>query len=207
MREEVTFEEKEIDWEDVENKISMIVRKFNNIDDRYRDDLAQELRIHAYTKSTDFYDLKRKAIDFWRTMQRKVYPEVPTFDLEMVGGSEFDDAQEVCEFDELLSALEVELDREGSVSQMRLNTISREVLDIILEDIQDGLKTSCFESVTSRYINGRINCTYLAERLPEINYKMIRKALKNLEDILGGLMAMRGIIVDGYMQTSPVLAG
>ena len=51
--------ERNIDWEDVETKISIICRKFDNISSRYQDDLAQELRIHASYISDDYYDLQR----------------------------------------------------------------------------------------------------------------------------------------------------
>lgn len=179
----------EINWDEVENKVAILVRKFSNIDSRYRDDLAQELRLHAMLKSDDFYDLQRRAIDFWRSIQRKVYPEVPFIDLELVGGSLKDKAEESAEFSELLSHMRRELAREGTVAEVRLNAICHDVLDIILEDIvSEGAE---LDEELNRYINGRINCTYLAKRLPDIHYKMIRKAVKNLEDILDGLYSMR----------------
>lgn len=183
----------EVDWDELEKKISIIVRKFSNIEDRYRDDLAQELRIHAFTKSDDFYDLQRKAIDFWRSIQRRIYPEIPFIDLELVGGSYKDKAEEIAEFNDLLENIRRELSRGGSVTQVRLNAISSDILDIILEDIQE-----CRAEIDelNRYINGRINCTYLAKRLPNVHYKMIRKALKNLEEILSGLCRMRGVVLE-----------
>lgn len=184
----------EINWDEVEQKISILVRKFCNIDYRYRDDLAQELRLHAMLKSDSFYDLQRKAIDFWRTIQRRVYPEVPFIDLELVGGSYRDKAEEVAEFGDLLQSIRKELSREGTVAQVRLNAISSDILDIILEDIQDG-KAEVDEEL-HRYIGGRINCTYLAKRLPDVHYKMIRKAVKNLGEILEGICMMRGISVE-----------
>ena len=47
------------DWEDVENKIGIICYRFENLKP-WHEDLAQELRIHAYYVSRNYYDLYRK---------------------------------------------------------------------------------------------------------------------------------------------------
>ena len=72
------------DWKEVEDKISIICRKFENLGP-WHEDLAQELRVHAYYVSNNYYDLYRKAIDFWRKVQTKQSPEVPYFDLDILG--------------------------------------------------------------------------------------------------------------------------
>ena len=185
--------ERNINWEEVENKISIICRKFSNIEPRYMDDLAQELRIHAYYYSDDYYDLQRRAIDFWRTIQRKIMPEVPYFDLELIGGSKLEDYSRV-EFDGLVNVLKSELSKDPTSRrknyEREIQTLAKNVLDIIISDIiPDAPEVDIREGKDYKpYINGRISCSYLWEVMGEdvgsVNYAHIRAAMKYIEKMI-----------------------
>lgn len=186
-------DERNIDWNDVETKISIICRKFNNIDYRYLDDLAQELRIHAYYYSDDYYDLQRKAIDFWRTLTRKVYPEVPYLDLEILAGEYFPNESTIV-YKDIVGKIRKELLSKDfkSSREIELDEIANKVLDIIIEDIDGSTlcKDSYCEYISSKYHNGRISISYLDLRLKDVNYKRLVKAVKRLEEIVNGLRDM-----------------
>lgn len=182
-----------IDWEEVETKISIICRKFSNIEERYKDDLAQELRIHAFYYSDDYYDLHRKAVDFWRVMTRRVYPEIPFIDLEIMAGADRIRDDDL-DYKDTLEKIKRELTRGPykNVREKELDDISLRILDIIVEDIDGTTVTreSLVEYTSSKYHNGRINLSYLDMRMPEINYKRLVKAAKRLEEIVTALQEM-----------------
>ena len=72
-----------IDWEDVERKVQIISRRFSTtIDWKYREDMEQELRLFAWKKSSNYYDMYRRAVDYWRSLTRKVFPEVCVFEFD-----------------------------------------------------------------------------------------------------------------------------
>lgn len=200
----INEDERNIDWEEVEKKVSIICRKFSNIDPRYIDDLAQELRIHAYYVSDDYYDLQRKAIDFWRSMQVRVYPEVPFFDMELVGGAKMDDTSRY-DYDVLVNLIKKELQRKnGSYYENALDDIALRILDIIVMDIDErevGRRKN-LKGTSKPYINQRISCTYLSEELPDIHYKRIQKALNLLADIIQGLSEMGKLSIDDFYKES-----
>ena len=185
----VNESERKIDWEDVNKKISIICRKFSNIDMRYRDDLEQELRIHAYYYSDDYYDLQRKAIDFWRTLTRNVYPEVPFIDLELVGGFCKDRELENLNYKSTLNLIKNSLSTESPSSNKDLDSIALKVLDIIVEDI-DG-STVCKETYKDfgchKYRNGKINVSYLDLRFGNISYKKLARAVSRLSNVIRDL--------------------
>ena len=191
--------ERNINWEEVEHKIAIICNKFNNIDSRYRDDLAQELRIHAFYKSDDYYDLTRKAIDFWRTLQVKVMPEIPYLDLELIGGIK-SDAYEELEFNSLIDAIRKGIKSPEFTATDEIKDLASDILDIVLLDITGGdAKAKKRDAVTYKpYHNQRISCSYLWEvmgdEIGSVNYKRIRKALKFLESVIQTL-AEKGVIV------------
>lgn len=184
---------KNIDWNEVEKKISIICYRFSNLE-YCRDDLAQELRMHAYYVSDNYYDLYRKAIDFWRKIQSSQAPEVPYIDLE---------AQEIpCEdhtgmylFDELVALIMKELDRPGyNKWDKDMLDLSKKLLTIMISDIDERKKPveSYSSSSTKHYINQRLNLSWVAEETG-INYKRIVVAMKFLEDTVRGLAAMKKI--------------
>lgn len=192
-----------IDWEEVERKISIICRKFNNIEVRHKDDLAQELRIHAYYYSDDYYDLHRKAVDYWRSLTRKVYPELPFLELQDGATTEFEDTKVVdikVDYDNTVRLIKFELTRGPyqTKAQQALDELALKVLDVITEDI-DG-KAVCDETYidygTNKYRNGRVSIMYLCNRFPDVDYKRFGNAMKRLEEIAEGLISMGKITPD-----------
>lgn len=198
--------ERNINWEEVEHKIAIICNKFNNIESRYRDDLAQELRIHAFYISDDYYDLTRKAIDFWRTLQVRVIPEVPYFDLEILGGVKQDDTS--AHFHEMVRKIFERLDSveiyELYQVDSEIQDLARKILDIILDDLIDRdpqVKVREYKKYKP-YHNERISCSYLWEVMGDdvgsVNYKKIRKAMKLLESVVIELATYGEIEIDEY---------
>lgn len=192
-----------IDWDEVDKKISIICRKFNNIEERHKDDLKQELLIHAYYISDDYYDLHRKAVDFWRSLQRKIYPELPFLELQDGDDTDFEDPHHVdtcMDYESSLYNIKRELTRGPyqTKSQEELDKLALKVLDVIIEDI-DG-STICKETYeiydTNKYRNGRISIMYLCKRFPDVDYKRFTNAMKRLEEVATALIAMGKITPD-----------
>lgn len=201
---EVMVGNPEIDWDEVETKISIICRKFDNIPERLRDDLKQELRLYAYYKSDDYYHMQNRAVDFWRSLNRHIYPEVPFLDMELMNDEIFEDETKV-EYDEIVNKITTELNVPGeNVHEDRLNEVSKKILGVILDDIDERRKTNPLneEYRSTKYINGRISLTYLSEVFPDIHYKRLQKGLKNLESILEGLGAMDKVHIGGFIKTT-----
>lgn len=183
-----------IDWKEVEDKIAIICYKFDNLKP-WHEDLAQELRIHAYYHSTNYYDLYRKAIDFWRMVQTKQNPEIPYFDLEVLGKTTEDES--LHEFNKMVDLIYTELERPGyNKWDNDMLELSRKLLSIILEDIQPTSNKMKLpemnNSQLNHYINKRLNLSWIAEETG-IGYKRIVVAMKFLEDTVRGLHAMRKI--------------
>lgn len=189
-----------INWKEVETKISIICNKFNNLD-FCREDLAQELRIHAYYVSDDYYDLCRKAIDFWRKIQSRQSPEVPYVDLEIASSSDNVD-KGFAQFDELVRLIKEELDRpEQNAWDKKLSDLARQLLDIMISDI-DPRKKSKYnkDSKLNPYINKRLNISWASEEVGA-GYKRVMMAMKFLEDIVSGLSMMHKIeIPEEYLK-------
>lgn len=181
-----------IDWKEVEDKISLICYKFDNLA-HLRDDLAQELRIHAYYVSDNYYDLYRKAIDFWRKVQTRQSPEIPYFDLEVLNRSYSDTYDD--QFKEMVKLIKEELNRPGynKWDEDKL-ALSRQLLDIIVSDIEEDPATKRMKKTTSQnpYINRRLNLSWVAEETG-IPYKRLVNSMKILEDVVRGLHSMRRI--------------
>lgn len=182
-----------IDWKEVENKISLICYKFDNLSS-WHEDLAQELRIHAYYVSDDYYDLYRKAIDFWRKIQTKQSPEIPYFDLEVLNNSYTDDHYD--QFEDIIALIRKELSRPGNNKwDNDMLELAGKLLDIIVADI-DPKKVShtidTDKSSLNHYINHRLNLSWVSEETG-IGYKRIVVAMKFLEDTVRGLASMHKI--------------
>ena len=183
-----------IDWGEVENKISIICNKFRtSVEERFLDDLAQELRIHAYYKSDDYYDLQRKAIDFWRSLKVNIMPEMPYFDLELVGGIHVQDFNDV-EFNKLITLIRDKLSKElPKKYDNEIRELAREIFEIIISDIsteESSVKVRNWVKY-SPYHNQRISCSYLWEVMGDepgsVNYQRIRKAVKMIEETIKNL--------------------
>lgn len=184
-----------IDWNEVEQKISVICYKFDNLRP-WHDDLAQELRIHAYYVSSNYYDLYRKAIDFWRKLQTSQAPEIPYFDLEVLGQCTEKD-ESMSEYDRLVSLIEHEINRPGyNKWDNDMLDVARKLLSIIIEDIDPRVgKKSQYplnKSTLNHYKNKRLNLSWVAEETG-IGYKRLVASMKFLEDIVQGLAAMQKI--------------
>lgn len=184
---------KNIDWNEVENKISLICYKFENLKS-WHEDLAQELRIHAYYVSDNYYDLYRKAIDFWRKIQTSQSPEIPYFDLEVLNPSYNDNHLD--QFDEIVNLIRKELHRPGyNKWDSSMLELASQLLDIIVGDI-DPKKVehnhNMDKSSLNHYINHRLNLSWVSEETG-IGYKRIVVAMKFLEDTVRGLAAMNKI--------------
>ena len=188
----ISEEERNIDWNEVEYKIAIICNKFRtSVESRYRDDLAQELRIHAYYKSYDYYDLQRRAIDFWRSMKVNVMPEMPYFDLEFLGGSKEEKEYTDIEFQSLVALIREELSKEvKSTYANEVRELALQIFQIIVSDIDpnsDRLDIREWKDYAP-YFNSRISCSYLWEVLGEhpgeYHYRKIRKAVKMIESVV-----------------------
>jgi len=185
-----------IDWKEIEDKIAIICYKFSNLSS-YHEDLAQELRIHAYYVSDNYYDLYRKAIDFWRKLQSRQSPEVPYFDLELLGGSYSMEKEATDQFNDIVFLIRKELNRfpQSKWDSNKID-VATKLLDIILEDIDpkkvEGNSDIVGDSNLNHYINHRLNLSWVSEETG-IGYKQIVMAMKLLEDIVRGLHAMKKI--------------
>lgn len=206
-----------INWEEVETKISIICYKFDNLAS-WREDLAQELRIHAYYVSDNYYDLYRKAIDFWRRIQTRYSPEVSYYDIEISPADTADSLlsshgsveREVIDTDavkrtELLIRKELTGTPNNLWEKKRMD-LALSLLDIILEDIDPTIDvTREYKSNLNHYVNQRLNLSWVWEETGE-SYKKLRDALKLLEDTVRGLAAMGKIEIPveyfaGYYDT------
>lgn len=190
-----------IDWEEVESKISLICYKFDNLE-RWHEDLAQELRIHAYYVSDNYYDLYRKAIDFWRKIQTKQSPEIPYFDLEVLNPSCEDNHSD--QFEDMVKLMRIELSRPGyNKWDSSMLELASKLLDIIVEDIdpKEGIHGYIRRSKSQNiYINKRLNLSLISEEF-HVGYKRVIAAMKFLEDTVRGLALMKKIeIPDEYLK-------
>lgn len=179
--------ERNIDWNNVEYKIGLILYRFSNISQEHKEDLAQELRIHAYYFSDDYYDLYRVAVDFWRKLTRKEYPETPYVDMELLGPS-FDDTTDVLNemsYNDLVHKVHIELQStEGKTAkQEELDALASVIFNIITNDIKYGEDIN--HSVNSKkYRGGKINILYLDQVMPEYSYKKLQRALNRLREVV-----------------------
>lgn len=189
---------REINWEEVESKVGAVCAKFKNIKGDYLDDLAQELRIHAYYKSDNYYDLYRRAIDFWRSMQIHVYPEVPYFDMELLSDVH-EDKDETVTYHELLEKIYKELARDCyTKAECRKVEIIKKILELITDDIDNGRDENKFNPSNSLdYFGGKISITYVSERTAT-PYKHVQEALNFLQTLI------RELEESGRIELSPM---
>ena len=186
------MDNKNIDWDYVESKISAICYKFDNLAS-WHEDLAQELRIHAYYVSDNYYDLYRKAIDFWRKIQTRQAPEIPYFDLEVLNLSTNDETDDQSQTIVTLMREELAKPGKNKWEDDRI-ALARRLLDIIVADLADDDKVEKIEIKSNRnpYINQRLNLSLVSEETG-INYKRLVDSMKVLEDTIQGLALMKKI--------------
>lgn len=182
-------QQREINWEEVEIKVGVICSKFRNVRSDYLEDLAQELRIHAFHKSDDYYDLYRRAIDFWRMMQSKVQPELPYFDMEVFEDSTEDKSDLAAE--DLLRAIYHEVENDGYLpKEKELIEIVKKILDILVEEIFSGRSNKKYkESNVLSYFGGKVSVTWICERIDE-PYKKVQDSMGMLQEIIRGLATL-----------------
>lgn len=181
---------KNIDWTEVESKISLILYRFQNLQ-KYHEDLAQELRIHAYYVSDNYYDLYRKAIDFWRKVKTKQSPEIPYFDLDVLSPSYRD--KEVGQLEDTVKLIREELNRPGNNKwDDNMLELCKMLLDTILADIEPSLQEDKSRGKRNQYINQRLNLSTVAEETG-VGYKRLVSAMQYLEDVVRGLSLMHKI--------------
>lgn len=186
-----------IDWKDVENKIAIICYKFDNLAS-WREDLAQELRIHAYYVSDNYYDLYRRAIDFWRMIQTKQSPETAYYDLEVLSPSyteDFDDQSK-----EIVRLIKDELNRYGHTKWDEDKiTVARMLLDIIISDIDDKAPEiiPSKSPAENHYMTHRLNLSWV-EQETGINYKKLVNSMRILEEVIQGLAMMHKIDIPSF---------
>lgn len=194
----ISESERNINWEEVEIKVAVICSKFKNIRNDYLDDLAQELRVHAFYISDNYQDLYRRAIDFWRTLQCRVYPEVPYFDMELMQGSDVEDKNEMG-YLEILKQINKELDRNCySKAEMKQVDTIRQILEIITDDVKDGRNDSKYklpETEVLEYVKGKVSIYWVSLRLDK-TYRHVQDSLSLLQEIVRGLAEMGKISVD-----------
>lgn len=186
-------------WEDVEQKISLICYKFDNLSS-WHEDLAQELRLHAYYVSSDYYNLYRKAIDFWRTIQAKYNPESPYYDLETVGGL-YTDTDPLDQTSEIVNLIKEELNHypQNKWEEKKIS-LTLDILDLILDDIDPKKSVKSTDSSSTHYINSKVNITWVSDVL-HANYKQCKSSLQILAEIIRGLAMMRKIdIPEEYLK-------
>lgn len=197
-----------IDWKEVDEKISLICYKFSNLAP-WHDDLAQELRIHAYYVSDNYYDLYRKAIDFWRKLQTKQSPEIPYFDLELLEDPSSPEKASTDQLDIIVSLIRKELNREPQNKwEGNKMDLAMKLLDLILNDIDPKKKSNnvIIKDTTNLnpYFNNRLNLSWASEETSS-SYKQVVIAMKMLEDIVRGLHSMKKIEIpleyfEGYYE-------
>lgn len=191
---------REINWEEVEIKVGVICSKFRNIRADYIEDLAQELRIHAFHKSDDYYDLYRRAIDFFRQMQSKVNPELPYFDME-VFEEEGVSSESTVGFEDIIYQVKKELSNEGYLKkEQELIEVVNMILDLLTEEIVTGRSNKKYkESNVLSYFGGKLSVTWISERT-EVPYKKVQDSIALLQETIKGLALLGRIdISDKYL--------
>lgn len=189
-----------IDWEDVERKVQIISRRFaTTIDWKYREDLEQELRLFAWQKSSNYYDMYRRAVDYWRTLTRKVFPEVCIFEFDDnngQGGITEDEYLEDENLEDILNKIRAEIiEFSNSKVEIRERDNSLKILDII-EKYAKG-----YHENDIRFTKGKIQVGYLADKTG-IEYAKIQEAIWFIQQVIKAMVAMGKITVSSTLDTS-----
>ena len=170
------LENGELDWADVENKVQIISRKFSTtIDWKYREDLEQELRLFAWQKSSNYYDMYRHAVDYWRMLTRRVFPEVCVF--------EFD------EFDRMISKIREAVDEYQNSKKEQIDHDNCMKILSLIDDIVKGK-----ESEEVKYTKGKLQVNWVSEKLG-IPYNRVQDALWLLQQVTAVLEHLNRIDV------------
>lgn len=186
------------DWEDVENKVQILSRKFaSTIDWRYREDLEQELRVYAWTTSTDYWNMYRKAVDFYRHLSCKYYGETCVDDFTFVDDQksvedEYEFSDSVKEYLRVLEMIRKSIS-EMSDYKKNYDKYSENALRI-LDEIQKHVEGKVeYETV----YRGRIKFSQLSEEL-DMNYKDVQDAFWLIKKVVAALVAMGKIMIEDW---------
>lgn len=199
----------DLDWEDIERKVQIISRRFQNIDPKYREDMEQELRLFAFTTSSHYQHMYRKAIDYWRHLTVHVYPEVCIFDMEDSEGNKVAVPEESYEekykdeyADKILKLIDRELNRYAiTKKEEEIVSIAKRIMEIITYDIYDRPDSSLHEVKSSKYRKGRMNISWLSDQTG-YDYKKIQRSMDTLMEIVRTLFIMGKIDTEfaGYFK-------
>ena len=170
-----------LDWEDVERKVSIISRKFSHtIDWKYLEDLEQELRLFAWTTSSNYWDMYRKAVDYWRMLTRRVFPEICIFEFDDNNGQAgitVDEYLREESFNDVLAKIRASVeDFQNTAKEQRDRENCLRILDL-LEKIISGE----FDG-DPKYTNGKIQFNWVSETL-EIPYNRVQDAFWLLQRV------------------------
>lgn len=189
-----------IDWEDVERKVQIISNRFaTTIDWKYREDMEQELRLFAWQKSSNYWDMYRRAVDYFRTLTRKVYPEICVFEFDDnngQGGVTEDKYLEDDNFETILKKIREEINK---FSDGKIETRERDNSLKILDFIENYARGNHEEDI--KFTKGKIQVTYLMEKTG-IDYSKIQEAYWFLQQVVKAMIAMGKIQVSGTVDTT-----
>lgn len=187
------LENGELDWADVENKVQIISRKFSTtIDWKYREDLEQELRLFAWQKSSNYYDMYRHAVDYWRMLTRRVFPEVCVFEFDDnngQGGITEDTYEEFDEFDRMISKIREAVDEYQNSKKEQIDHDNCMKILSLIDDIVKGK-----ESEEVKYTKGKLQVNWVSEKLG-IPYNRVQDALWLLQQVTAVLEHLNRIDV------------
>jgi len=184
-----------LDWEDVERKVQIISRKFSTtIDWKYREDLEQELRLFAWKKSSNYYDMYRKAVDYWRSLTRKVFPEVCVFEFDDNNGQggitedKYDtDDEFLVMINKIREAIE---DYQNTKHERTDHDNCMKILDLLERSILNG------EEI--HFTKGKVQISWVSEKM-DIPYNRVQDAMWLLQQVVTTLGHLGRIdIPDSY---------
>ena len=184
-----------LDWEDVERKVQIISRKFSTtIDWKYREDLEQELRLFAWKKSSNYYDMYRRAVDYWRSLTRKVFPEVCVFEFDDNNGQggitedKYDtDDEFLVMINKIREAIE---DYQNTKHERTDHDNCMKILDLLERSILNG------EEI--HFTKGKVQISWVSEKM-DIPYNRVQDAMWLLQQVVTTLGHLGRIdIPDSY---------
>lgn len=188
-----------IDWEDVERKVQIISRRFSTtVDWKYREDLEQELRLFAWTTSSNYYDMYRRAVDYWRMLTRRVFPEVCVFEFDDnngQGGITEDKYNENDEFIRMISKIREAIDEYQTTKHERADHDNcMKILDLIEEIAAGTVKEE------PKYTKGKLKLEWVSQYC-DIKYNRVQDAFWLLQNVIATLEHLGRIEVPNRYKT------
>lgn len=189
-----------LDWEDVERKVQILSRRFaSTIDWKYREDLEQELRLFAWTTSSNYHDMYRRAVDYWRMLTRRVFPEVCVFEFDDnngQGGITEDRYNEDEDFLKMISKIREAVDEyQNSKHELTDRENCMKILDLIEDIISGRVKEE------PKYTKGKLQVDWVAQYLG-IKYNRVQDAFWLLQHVVSALDHLGRIEVPSQYKTA-----